>query len=194
MNFIGKPLPPFSLKGYCDGSEITMTDRDLQGQYSVLFFYPLDFTFVCPTELIALQDAAAEFASRNARVYAISIDSVHSHRAWCHTPRNQGGVEGVSYPLLSDMHRDLARMLGIYNESEGVALRATFIVDTDNVVQHVSVNNLPFGRNVSEILRLIDAITFVKMHGDQVCPANWEKGKKTLSPTSEGVAEYLSQD
>jgi peroxiredoxin (alkyl hydroperoxide reductase subunit C) len=193
MNLIGKPLPHFSLHGYCNGKEMTFNTNDCKGRTTVLFFYPLDFTFVCPTELLALDAAHTEFEKRNAAVFGVSVDSIHSHRAWCETARAKGGLETISYPLLSDLHRQCAQALGVLDEEEGIALRATVIIDADGIVQHVSVNNLSYGRNVKEILRLIDAITYVQKHGDQVCPANWTDGDEAIAPNPESTAAYISK-
>jgi peroxiredoxin (alkyl hydroperoxide reductase subunit C) len=193
MNLIGKKLPSFNVQAIEKDRMFTLTDADLLGSYSVLFFYPLDFTFVCPTEIHALQEKMAEFEKRGARVLAISVDSIHAHRAWLHTPKAQGGIAGVTYTLVSDMQRSLARSCDVLDEEEGVALRGTFIVDTDNVVQHATVNNLSFGRNIDEIIRMIDAMQFVEKNGDHVCPANWSQGAKTMSPTADGVEEYFGK-
>lgn len=193
MNLIGKKVPSFSVQAIEKNRSFTLSDSDLQGGYTVLFFYPLDFTFVCPTEIHALQTKMADFEKRGARVLAISVDSIHAHRAWLHTPKAKGGIEGVTYALVSDMQRTLARAFDVLDEEEGVALRGTFILDKDNVVQHATVNNLSFGRNIDEIIRMIDAIQFVEKNGDHVCPANWAQGEKTMQPTADGVEEYFGK-
>lgn len=194
MSLIGKKVPAFNVSAVRENNITALSDKEMLGHLSVLFFYPLDFTFVCPTEIHALQAKMNAFKERHAQVYAISVDSVHSHRAWLNTPRNRGGIQGVTFTLISDIQRQLATMFDVLDEDEGVALRGTFILDKDNVVQHASVNNLSFGRNVDEIIRMLDAISFVEEHGDSVCPANWTPGEQTMQPTPESVASYLSQE
>lgn len=194
MSLIGKKVPAFNVSAVRETSIMTLSDKEMLGHYSVLFFYPLDFTFVCPTEIHALQEKMNQFKERNTNVYAISVDSVHSHRAWLNTPRNKGGIQGATFTLVSDLQRELATMFDVLDEQEGIALRGTFILDKENVVQHASINNLSFGRNIDEIIRMIDAISFVEEHGDSVCPANWTPGEKTMQPTSESVASYLSEE
>lgn len=191
MTLIGKQAPAFTVQAFQNNQTTTVSDSDLRGSYSVLFFYPLDFTFVCPTEIHALQEKIGEFEQRGTNVYAISVDSVHAHRAWANTPKNKGGIQGVTYTLLSDMQRTLARAFDVLDEEEGVALRGTFILDKENVIQHASINNLSFGRNIDELVRMIDAIQFVEKNGDHVCPANWSQGKKTMTPSAEGVETFF---
>jgi len=193
MNSIGKIIAPFCVQAITGRSIHAVTEKELLGQYSVLFFYPLDFTFVCPTEINALQAAHEDFVARGAKVYAISVDSVHAHRAWLETPRARGGIAGASFTLISDMQRQLTSSLGVLNE-DGVALRATFILDKEARVQHASVNNLSFGRNIAEIIRMIDAIQFVEQHGDSVCPANWQAGSATLKPDQASLEKYMTDN
>lgn len=193
MNRIGKPIAPFSVKAITAGNITTLTDADVRGRYTVLFFYPLDFTFVCPTEIHALQEKMSDFAVRGVDVYAVSVDSIYAHRAWLEMPKANGGIAGVTFGLVSDLTRELARAFNVLNEDEGVAFRGTFILDKENVLQYASVNNLSFGRNIDEIIRMIDAIAFVEQHGDQVCPANWSTGKKTMNPSADGVVEYFTR-
>lgn len=172
----------------------------------VLFWYPKDFTFVCPTELHAFQAALPEFEKRNTIVIGASCDTAEVHFAWLNTSKDNGGIEGVTYPILADSNRNLASALGIlditsesYDEETGlytvegdnVSYRATYIIDEEGVVQHESINNMPLGRNVSEFLRIIDALTHVQEKGE-VCPANWEEGKEAMNANRTGVAEYLA--
>lgn len=172
----------------------------------VLFWYPKDFTFVCPTELHAFQAALPEFEKRNTLVIGASCDTAEVHFAWLNTAKDNGGIEGVTYPILADSNRNLASALGIlditsesYDEETGlytvegdnVSYRATYIIDEEGVVQHESINNMPLGRNVSEFLRIIDALTHVQEKGE-VCPANWEEGKDAMNANRNGVAEYLA--
>lgn len=192
MALIGKKVPAFTLPAVQGNRITTISEKDLLGHYSILFFYPFNFTFVCPTEMHALQARMGSFAQRNVEVYALSVDSVHAHLAWLDKPKEKGGIQGVDYTLLSDLHRDLAVALGVFDEEVGAALRATFLLDKNGVIQHVSINNLGFGRNIDELIRLVDALQFIEEHGDQVCPAGWQKGEKTLRPTQEGVIEYFS--
>lgn len=146
-----------------------------KGKYLVLFFYPLDFTFVCPTEIIALSDAAEEFANLDAEILGVSTDSVHSHKAWINTPRDAGGLGGINYPLGADNTLTVSRDYGVLLEDEGIALRGLFIIDPEGVVQHATINSLNVGRNVDEVLRVLEAV-----QTGGLCPANWKKGEKTL--------------
>lgn len=159
--------------------------------YTVVFFYPLDFTFVCPTELVAFDKAMSEFEARGCTVVGASIDSVHSHAAWRRTSLNEGGIGEISYPLLSDMTRDLSDPLGILNE-DGVTYRASYLLDKTGTIRHMVVNDLPLGRSVSEMLRMVDALAFHEEHGD-VCPANWKKGEAGMGADRESVAAHLSK-
>ena len=164
---------------------------DLQGKYVLLFFYPLDFTFVCPTELHAFQDLLAEFEKRNCQVLGCSVDSQFSHKAWLETPIEKGGIKGVKYPLIADINKDFAKSFGVLCD-DGIALRGTFLIDREGVVRHSSVNDLPLGRNVDEYLRLLDALKFFEENGN-VCPASWKKGEKGMKPTQEGLQDYFSE-
>jgi len=172
----------------------------------LLFWYPKDFTFVCPTEILAFQEALAEFEKRNTMVIGASVDTAEVHFAWLNTPKNNGGIESVTFPLLADTNRNLSSVLGIldvedeeYNEEldqifikgSYVTYRATYLIDEDGKIFHEGVNDMPLGRNVAEFLRLIDAYSHVQEFGE-VCPANWEKGKDAMDATRDGVAEYLS--
>ena len=178
-----------------------------EGKKVILFWYPKDFTFVCPTELHAFQAALSEFEKRNTLVIGASCDSAEVHFAWLNTPKNNGGIEGVSYPLIADTNRNLSSALGIldstnerYDEETGllmvdgdnVTYRATYLIDEEGTVFHESVNHMPLGRNVSEFLRLIDAYAHVQKNGE-VCPANWQEGETAMNANREGVADYLSQ-
>ena len=162
----------------------------LRGKYVVLFFWPLDFTFVCPTEILAHDHRIAQFNERNVTVIGISIDSQFSHFAWRNTPVNDGGIGLVTFPIVADITHNITRAYGI-EHPDGVAMRASFLIDKDGIVQHQVVNNLPLGRNVDEMLRMVDALQFHEEHGE-VCPAGWQKGDTGMKPTTEGVADYLS--
>ncbi len=163
----------------------------LQGKYVVLFFYPLDFTFVCPSEIIAFDKKLAEFQSRNCEVVGVSVDSHFSHWAWKNTPVEKGGIGNIQYPLVADLTKQIARDYGVL-VNESIALRGLFLIDKEGVVQHALVNNLPLGRNVDEAIRVLDALQFTEAHGE-VCPANWNKGDEAMKPSAEGVAEYLGK-
>lgn len=164
----------------------------IKGRYGLVFFYPLDFTFVCPTELIALNNRIEEFKKRNVEVIAISIDSVYTHLAWRNTPVEKGGIGHVNYTMVADIKHDVARAYGVENEG-GVALRGAFVIDRQGKVRSQNINDLPIGRNIDELLRIVDALQFNEAHGD-VCPANWEKGRKAMHPSQEGVAAYLTEN
>ena len=163
---------------------------DLRGKYVVLFFWPLDFTFVCPTEIIAHDRRLDQFKERNVEVVGVSIDSQFTHFAWRNTPVNDGGIGPVRFPMVADVTHAITRAYGV-EHPDGVAMRASFLIDRDGIVQHQTVNNLPLGRNVDEMLRMVDALQFTEKYGE-VCPAGWHKGEEGMKPTAEGVADYLS--
>ena len=163
----------------------------LRDKYVVLFFWPLDFTFVCPTEILAHDRRIQQFQERNVEVVGISIDSQFTHFAWRNTPVNEGGIGAVKFPIVADITHEITRAYGI-EHPDGVAMRASFLIDRDGVVQHQVVNNLSLGRNVDEMLRMVDALQFTEEHGE-VCPAGWQKGDEGMKPTAEGVSEYLSE-
>jgi peroxiredoxin (alkyl hydroperoxide reductase subunit C) len=186
---VGKPLPPFKLNACAKGEFTTLESSALKGKWTVLLFYPLDFTFVCPTEILAYDRAADRFAKLNAQVIGASVDSHFTHRVYQQTARSEGGIEGVKLTLLADLGGALARSLGILTDG-GVSLRGLFIVDSDGIIQHATVNNLAVGRNVDETLRLLEAFQYTQKHGE-VCPANWTPGAKTMKPTFDGLKGYM---
>ncbi len=163
---------------------------DLRGEYVMLFFWPLDFTFVCPTEIIAHDKRIGEFKDRGVEVVGVSIDSQFTHLAWRNTPPEKGGIGRIRFPMVADVKHTIAQTYGI-EHPEGVALRASFLIDKAGVVQHQVVNNLPLGRDVDEMLRIVDALQFTEEYGE-VCPAGWNKGEEGMTATAEGVAKYLS--
>jgi peroxiredoxin 2/4 len=169
-----------------------ITISSFKGKNVVLFFYPMDFTFVCPSEILAFNKKLDEFKKRNTEVIGVSIDSKFTHLAWKNTPVEDGGIGKIQYPLVSDLNKNIAREYGILFE-ESVALRGLFLIDTKGVIRHAVINDLPLGRNVSEALRMVDALQFVETHGDQVCPANWQEGEEAMKATEEGVASYLAK-
>jgi peroxiredoxin (alkyl hydroperoxide reductase subunit C) len=158
----------------------------------VFFFYPLDFTFVCPTELHAFQEKIAAFEHRNAIVIGCSIDSCFSHLAWLKTPKAKGGIEGITYPLVSDIHKSIARSYDVLKEEAGIAYRGLFLIDRQGVVRHQVVNDLPLGRSVDEALRMVDALIFHEQHGE-VCPANWKAGAKGMQATDKGLSDFFAK-
>lgn len=171
-------------------SEISLSQY--RGRYVVLFFYPLDFTFVCPTEIIAFSEAAVEFEKLNVQLLGCSVDSKYSHYAWINTPRSKGGLGKIQFPLLSDLNKMISAAYGVLLPEQGVALRGLFLIDRQGIVQHELVNNLPLGRDVKETLRIVQALQFYEKNGE-VCPANWHKGSLGLEETPEAVAQYLSK-
>ncbi|HZK69708.1 MAG TPA: peroxiredoxin [Paludibacter sp.] len=205
---VGKKAPIFNSKAVVNGGEIVENfslEQFVGEKYVVFFFYPADFTFVCPTELLAFQDKAAEFAALDTVLIGASTDSEFSHWKWLQTPQNQGGIQGVTYPLVVDQNLTISKNYDVLigydeydedgNESfvgEPKAYRGLFLIDKQGIVRHQLVNDLPLGRNVDEVLRLIDALQFTEKYGE-VCPANWKKGDKSLKPTQEGISSYLSE-
>nr|WP_320132573.1 peroxiredoxin [uncultured Holophaga sp.] len=191
--FVTQPAPDFKADALVDGQFVDgFTLSQFKGKKVVLFFYPLDFTFVCPTEILAFSDAIEEFRERNTVVVGVSVDSKFSHWAWANTERTIGGIKGIAYPLVSDINKDIARDYGVLLGA-GVALRGLFIIDADEkqTLRHITINDLPLGRNVDEVLRVLDAIDYTNEHGE-VCPANWRKGMKALTPTFDGLKDYAS--
>ena len=189
---VGRQAPNFKAEAVVSGSEFTEVElSSYKGKYVALFFYPLDFTFVCPTELHAFQEKLETFKSLNTEVLGVSIDSAHSHFAWLQTPKNKGGIEGVKYPLVSDIHRTIARDYDVLSD-DGVAFRGFFLIDKEGIVRHQVVNDLPLGRNVDEAVRMVEALQHVEQHGE-VCPAGWNKGDDAMTATREGVEGYLSK-
>jgi peroxiredoxin 2/4 len=189
---IGKMVPGFKAKALVNGEIVQdFSLTNFLGQYVVFFFYPLDFTFVCPTELHAFQQQLEAFEKRNAQVVGCSVDSVNSHYAWVNTPKNKGGIAGVTYPLVSDLTKAIAKDYHVLKEDEGIAYRGLFIVDKEGIVRHQLVNDLPLGRSVDEALRTLDALICFETQGE-VCPANWKSGAKTLKPTQEGLENYFA--
>ena len=189
---IGKKAPDFTAKAVFEGNKIeNFTLSSLQGKYVVLFFYPLDFTFVCPTELHAFQAKIEEFEKRGVEVVGCSVDSAYCHLAWLNTPIAKGGIEGVDYPLVADMNKEIAKKYDVLCEAEGIAYRGLFLIDKAGVVRHQVVNDLPLGRSVDEAIRMVDALIYFEENGE-VCPANWSKGAKSLKPSAKGLEEYFA--
>lgn len=190
---VGKKAPDFTAAAVLGNNEmqdITLSEF-ARGKHIVLFFYPMDFTFVCPSELIAFDNRLEEFKKRNVEVIAVSIDSQFSHLAWKSIPVEKGGIGNVRYAMVADIKHEIAKAYGVEAES-GVAFRASFLIDRAGVVQHQVVNNLPLGRNVDEMLRMVDALQFTEENGE-VCPAGWMKGKAGMKASTDGVASYLAE-
>ena len=190
---VGKKAPDFTVPAVlADGSIVdsfTLSEA-IKGKYGLVFFYPLDFTFVCPSELIALDHRVAQFKEKGVEVVGVSIDSHFTHNAWRNTPVNEGGIGQVGYTLAADLTHDIAKGYDVESEG-GVAFRGAFLIDRDGVVRSQIVNDLPLGRNVDELLRLVDALQFHEEHGE-VCPAGWNRGDEGMKADPKGVAEYLS--
>jgi len=209
MSLIGKKAPEFSANAVVNGGEFVENfslNQYLGEKDVIFFFYPLDFTFVCPTELIAFQEKLAEFEKRNVAVVGCSVDSEHTHWAWLQTEKNNGGIKGVKYPLVADLSKTIATNYGVlagdydYNESgelqftgDPVAYRGTFLIDKNGIVRHSVINDLPLGRNIDEALRMVDALQFNEKNGE-VCPAGWVEGKDGMDASHDGVADYLTSN
>jgi peroxiredoxin 2/4 len=193
---VGRQAPDFNAAAVLGNGEIVDSfnlKEATKGKKTVLFFYPLDFTFVCPSELIAFDHRLKEFAERGVEVIGVSIDSHFSHNAWRNTAINDGGIGQVGYTLVADMKHEICQAYDVEHPEAGVAFRASFLIDEAGVVRHQVVNDLPLGRNVDEMLRMIDALAFHQEHGE-VCPAGWKKGDKGMQATPEGVAKYLTEE
>jgi peroxiredoxin (alkyl hydroperoxide reductase subunit C) len=190
---VTKEAPDFTAQAVLpDNSFAELTLSKYRGKYVVLFFYPLDFTFVCPSEILAFDKRVADFKAKNCEVIAVSVDSRFTHLAWKNTSVENGGIGNVQYPLVEDLDKSIARSYGILL-NESVALRGLFLIDTKGIVRHTVINDLPLGRSVGEALRMLDALQFVETHGGEVCPANWQEGAESMKPTKEGVAQYLAK-
>ncbi|MFQ3592617.1 MAG: peroxiredoxin [Gemmataceae bacterium] len=187
---VTKPAPDFTAEAVVNGEFKTIKLSDYRGKYVVLFFYPLDFTFVCPTELVAFSDQIDEFKKRGCEVLAVSVDSKFSHLAWMNTPRKEGGIGQVTYPIISDLNKSISRDYGVLLEDAGVALRGLFLIDKQGILRHALINDLPLGRSVAEVLRTLDALQHFEQHGE-VCPADWHKGQKAMKPDTVGSKEYF---
>ncbi len=187
---VGKKAPEFKAKSVSNGNLGDLSLADSAGRYTILFFYPLDFTFVCPTELHAFQEKLEEFKKLNCELIGCSVDSHFSHLAWVNTPKAQGGIQGVTYSLISDLGGKIAESYGVLSE-DGVAYRGLFLIDKNGIVRHQVVNDLPLGRSVDEALRVLKALQYTEAHGE-VCPANWNEGDRAIKATHESVSDYLA--
>lgn len=189
---VTKEAPKFKAQAVFGNNEIKDLDlTEYQGKYVVLFFYPLDFTFVCPSEIIAFDKALDKFKEKNTEVIGVSVDSPYTHFAWKNTALEDGGIGKIRYPLVADLNKSISRDYGILFD-ESVALRGLFLIDKEGIVRHSVINDLPLGRSVDEALRMVDALAFTEEHGE-VCPADWHEGEEGMKPTAEGVADYLAK-
>jgi peroxiredoxin (alkyl hydroperoxide reductase subunit C) len=189
---VTKEAPDFKAQAVMpDGSFAEVRLSDYRGKYVVLFFYPLDFTFVCPSEIIAFNRALDRFKAKNTEVIGVSVDSHFTHWAWKNTPEREGGIGNIQYPLVSDLNKSISRDFGVLVD-DSVALRGLFLVDKDGIIRHAVINDLSLGRSVDEALRMVTALQYTEKHGE-VCPANWQEGEEAMKPTAEGVAEYLAR-
>lgn len=192
MSLVTQAAPDFTAQAVLPDLSIQeLKLSSYQGKYVVLFFYPLDFTFVCPSEIIAFDREVKKFEALGAVLLGVSVDSQFTHWAWRNTPRDKGGIGEIHYPLVSDLDKKISRAYGVLL-NESVALRGLFLIDRKGVVRHELVNDLPLGRSVEEALRVLEALRFTEEHGE-VCPANWHRGEDAMKPTAEGVASYLAK-
>lgn len=189
---VGQPAPDFAATAVFDQEFQEVKLSQYRGKYVVLFFYPLDFTFVCPTEITAFSDRYEEFSSKDTEVLGVSVDSEYSHLAWLQTDREAGGLGDIAYPLVSDLNKTIAKAYNVLDEEAGVAVRGLFIIDPDGVIMHATVNNLPVGRNVDETLRVLQAFQYIRSHPDKVCPADWTPGGPTMNPDPVKSKEYFA--
>jgi peroxiredoxin 2/4 len=189
---VGQSAPDFTATAVVDQEFKTIKLSDYRGKYVVLFFYPLDFTFVCPTEITAFSDRYEEFKQLGTEVLGVSVDSEFSHLAWIQTDRRSGGLGDLSYPLVSDIKKEISAAYNVLDPEAGIALRGLFIIDKEGVIQHSTINNLSFGRSVDETLRTLQAIQYVQSHPDEVCPAGWQPGQKTMNPDPVKAKEYFA--
>lgn len=193
---VGKEAPDFTAPAVMPDNSINdkfNLKKHLKGKVGVVFFYPLDFTFVCPSEIIAFSNKINEFKTRNAEVVGISVDSHFTHLAWRNTPVNKGGIGQIKYPLVADLTKNIARDYDVLIENAGVALRGTFLIDKEGIIRHQLVNDLPLGRSIEEAIRMVDALNFHEEHGE-VCPAGWNREKDAMEASPEGVAKYLAKN
>lgn len=193
---VGRQAPDFTSAAVLGNGEIVKDfhlNAKIKGKYGLVFFYPLDFTFVCPTELIALNNAFEEFKARDVEVIAVSIDSIHTHNAWRNTPVANGGIGPVKYALVADINHKIVQSYGVESPAEGIAFRGAFLIDKHGIVRSQIINDLPLGRSIPEILRTFDALQYHEKHGE-VCPVNWRKGETGMTATRDGVAKYLAEN
>jgi len=190
---VRQPAPAFTSDAVVGHDFKTISLSEYKGKYVVLLFYPLDFTFVCPTEIIAFSDRIADFKKLNTEILGISVDSKYTHLAWINTPRKEGGLGGINFPLISDIKKTISTSYDVLIEEDGISLRGLFIIDPKGTVRQITKNDLPVGRSVDETLRLIQAFQYVDTHGDEVCPVNWKPGDLTMKPDPNQAKEYFGK-
>jgi len=188
---VGMQAPDFAATAVVDQEFKDITLSQFRGKYVVLFFYPLDFTFVCPTEITAFSDRYSDFSSKNTEVLGVSVDSKFTHLAWIQTPRNEGGIGDINYPLVSDLKREICQSYNVLND-DGEADRGLFLINPNGIIMHSTINKAPVGRNIDETLRILQAYQYVESHPDEVCPAGWTPGDKTMKEDPKGSKEYFS--
>lgn len=190
---VGRQAPDFKAMALMpDKSFQEISLSDYKGKYILLFFYPLDFTFVCPTELHAMQDKLAEFEKRDVQVFGISVDSHFTHLAWCNQPKNQGGIAGTAFPLISDLGKQITQDYDVEVPEASFSFRGAFLIDREGIVQYQAVHNTDIGRNVNELIRVVDALQFTEKYGE-VCPANWQQGDKGFKPDQDSLVDFLKK-
>lgn len=189
---VGQAAPDFTATAVVDQEFKDIKLSGFRGKYVVLFFYPLDFTFVCPTEITAFSDRHAEFKALNTEILGVSVDSQFSHLAWIQTDRKSGGIGDIHYPLVADLKKEISTAYNVLDPDAGIALRGLFVIDQDGVIQHSTINNLGFGRSVDETLRVLQAIQHIQTHPDEVCPADWQPGQKTMNPDPKKSKEFFA--
>lgn len=189
---VGQNAPDFTATAVIDQEFKVVKLSDYLGKYVILFFYPLDFTFVCPTEIIAFSDRYEEFQALDTEILGVSVDSEFAHLAWIQTERKQGGIGDINYPLISDLKKEISTSYNVLEPSAGVALRGLFIIDRNGIIQHITVNNLSFGRSIEETMRVLKAIQYVQSHDNEVCPVGWQEGDKTMNPDPVKSKIYFS--
>ncbi len=192
-NLVTKEAPDFTAQAVMPNNAMEeLTLSSYRGKYVCLFFYPLDFTFVCPSEILAFNKALDSFKEKNCEIIGVSVDSQFTHFAWKQTPVEKGGIGDIQFPLVADLNKKISLSYGVLLEDMGVSLRGLFIIDKEGIIRHALINDLPLGRSVDEALRILEALQFHEEHGE-VCPANWKPGEEAMKPTAEGVAEYLAK-
>jgi len=194
MTLVGKPAPDFSVGGYYKGKFEEYTLKSFNGKWIYLLFYPLDYTFVCPTEVLSFSKHAPEFSERGCQVLGVSVDSKFVHKSWVESKTEEGGLGGaLNYPLLADLNKTMSRSYGVLEENAGVALRGSFLIDPKGTIMHSVVNNLPVGRSAVEALRTLKAFQYVTSHDGEVCPADWDEGMDTMKASPDGMRQYLTK-
>lgn len=190
---VGKQAPDFTAQAVVGNTIVQdFTLSQYRGKNVILFFYPLDFTFVCPTELHAFQEKLEEFGKRNTQVIACSVDSPYSHLAWVNTPKTKGGIQGITYPLVADLNKKISQDYDVLIPEDGIAYRGLFLIDKEGIVRHQVINDLPLGRSIDEAIRVLDALLFFEENGE-VCPANWQVGAESMQTTQEGLEKYFAK-